>query len=186
VLCSLSISYCCLDIESLLSVWHKWSAATSLGSVLTITFYEGIFSVLPVYIADLIGQKNAGTIHGKALSAWAVSVVAGPMGLVYMRSQSVHDATQDLLGRIEDTDAFEYAFGCSAGDMYAVQILVDANTITIARLMELVPPGTMDPTPFLYDYIRTRKNLLFDRKYVVRYHGIFFFFTWFSTSSKSY
>jgi hypothetical protein len=34
--------------------------------------------------------------------------------------------------------------------------------------------------------IRTRKNLLFDRKYVVRYHGIFFFFTWFSTSSKSY
>ena len=34
--------------------------------------------------------------------------------------------------------------------------------------------------------IRTRKNLLFDRKYVVRYHGIFLFFTWFSTSSKSY
>jgi hypothetical protein len=35
-------------------------------------------------------------------------------------------------------------------------------------------------------HIRTRKNLLFDRKYVVRYHGIFLFFTWFSTSSKSY
>ena len=33
---------------------------------------------------------------------------------------------------------------------------------------------------------RSRKNLLFDRKYVVQYHGIFFFFTWFSTSSKSY
>lgn len=65
------------------------------------------------------------------------------MGLAYMRSQSVHDATQDLLGKIEDTDAFEYAFGCSASDMYAVQILVDANIITIARLMELVPPGTM-------------------------------------------
>ena len=38
----------------------------------------------------------------------------------------------------------------------------------------------------LDQFIRTRKNLLFDRKYVVRYHGIFFFFTWFSTSSKSY
>jgi hypothetical protein len=109
--------------------------------------------VLPAYIADLIGQKNASTIHGRASSAWALSVVVvGPMGLVYMRSQSVHDATQDLLGRIEDTDAFEYTFGCSASDMYAVQMLVDANTITIAWLMELVPPGTMDPTPFLYNY----------------------------------
>lgn len=121
------------------------------GSVLAITFYGGIFSVLPAYIADLFGQKNAGTIHGKALSAWAVSAVAGPMGLAYMRSQSVHDATRDLIGKIEDTAAFEHAFGCSASDMYAVQTLVDAKTITIARLMELVPPDTMDPTPFLYD-----------------------------------
>lgn len=73
------------------------------------------------------------------------------MGLAYMRSQSVHDATRDLLNKIEDTAAFEHTFGCSASDIYAVQTLVDAKTITIARLMELVPPGTMDPTPFLYD-----------------------------------
>jgi hypothetical protein len=33
----------------------------------------------------------------------------------------------------------------------ALQTLIDAKTITIARLMELVPPGTIDPTPFLYD-----------------------------------
>jgi len=41
------------------------------GSVLAITFYGGIFSVLPAYIADLFGQKHAGAIHGKALTAWA-------------------------------------------------------------------------------------------------------------------
>ena len=43
------------------------------GSVLAITFYGGIFSVLPAYIADLFGQKHAGSIHGKALTAWAGS-----------------------------------------------------------------------------------------------------------------
>ena len=29
--------------------------------------------------------------------------------------------------------------------------LVSAKTVTIARLMEIVPPGTIDPTPSLYN-----------------------------------
>jgi MFS family permease len=121
------------------------------GSVLAITFYGGIFSVLPAYIADLFGQKHATAIHGKLLTAWACSAVAGPLGLAYLRGQAATSATHDLLGRVEDSAAFEQSFGCCLQDTETLQTLVDAKTITIGRLMELVPVGTVDPTPFLYD-----------------------------------
>eukprot|EP00550_Attheya_septentrionalis_P001454 CAMPEP_0198289224 /NCGR_PEP_ID=MMETSP1449-20131203/7489_1 /TAXON_ID=420275 /ORGANISM="Attheya septentrionalis, Strain CCMP2084" /LENGTH=651 /DNA_ID=CAMNT_0043987521 /DNA_START=212 /DNA_END=2167 /DNA_ORIENTATION=+ len=121
------------------------------GSVLAITFYGGIFSVLPAYIADLFGQKHAGAIHGKALTAWAASAVAGPMGLAYLRSQSVEHGIQDLIEKVHDPGAFHQAFGCSLEETETIRTLIDAKTITIKRLMEVVPDETIDPTPFLYD-----------------------------------
>jgi len=123
------------------------------GSVLAITFYGGIFSVLPAYIADLFGQKHAGAIHGKALTAWASSAVAGPMGLAYLRSYSYDNAMQDLLHTVEahDASALDRSFGVSISDEEAIQKLVDAKTLTIEKLIELAPAGTVDPTPFLYD-----------------------------------
>jgi hypothetical protein len=123
------------------------------GSVLAITFYGGIFSILPAYIADLFGQRHAGAIHGKALTAWAASAVAGPMGLAYLRSHSQHNAMEDLLHTIEihDASALERSFGCPIDDKATIEKLIDAKTITIEKLMELAPPGTVDPTPFLYD-----------------------------------
>ena len=29
--------------------------------------------------------------------------------------------------------------------------LIEAKTVTIAKLMAIAPPGTQDPTPFIYD-----------------------------------
>lgn len=49
------------------------------------------------------------------------------------------------------SDAFEQTFGCRPTDTEAVQTLLDAKTITLERLMEIAPIGTVDPTPFLYD-----------------------------------
>jgi MFS family permease len=123
------------------------------GSVLTITFYGGVFSVLPAYIADLFGQKHAGAIHGKALTAWATSAVAGPMGLAYLRSHAYQNAIEDLLQTIEghDAPAFERSFGVSINDDAGIQNMVNAKTLTIEKLMELAPPGTVDPTPYLYN-----------------------------------
>ena len=123
------------------------------GSVLAITFYGGIFSVLPAYIADLFGQQHAGAIHGKALTAWAGSAVCGPMGLAYLRSYSYDAALTDLLQAVETHDAasFERSFGVPSSDDEAVRKLIDAKTITIEKLMELAPQGTVDPTPFLYN-----------------------------------
>ena len=113
------------------------------GSVLAITFYGGIFSVLPAYIADLFGQKHAGAIHGKALTAWAASAVVGPMGLAYLRSYSQQNAMEDLLHTIEvhDASALEKSFGCSINDKATIEKLIDAKTLTIEKLMELTPPG---------------------------------------------
>ena len=73
------------------------------------------------------------------------------MGLAYLRSQSVDSATQDLIALIEDKESFREAFGCSVDDSDSIQTLIEAKTISINRLMELVPEGTVDPTPFLYD-----------------------------------
>ena len=121
------------------------------GSVLAITFYGGVFSVLPAYIADLFGQKHAGAIHGKLLTAWAASAVAGPMGLAFLRGQATDHAMHDLLSKVTDATRFETYFGCSLDDSERIQKMIDAKTITISRLMEVVPEGIHDPTPFLYD-----------------------------------
>jgi hypothetical protein len=126
------------------------------GSVLAITSYGGIFSVLPAYIADLFGQEHAGAIHGKLLTAWAASAVAGPMGLAYLRSRASDSAMSDLLhNHIAPHDAarvaFYESFGCTSDNAKVIETLIDAKTITIARLLDFVPTGTVDPTPFLYD-----------------------------------
>lgn len=125
------------------------------GSVLALTFYGGIFSVLPAYIADLFGQKHAGAIHGKSLTAWAASAVAGPVGLACLRSHSYDSAMSDLLLKVDTHDAMalERTFGVSIADDEAIRALTDAiaMTLTIEKLMELSPAGTVDPTPFLYD-----------------------------------
>ena len=124
------------------------------GSVLAITFYGGIFSVLPAYIADTFGQKHAGAIHGKALTAWAAASVAGPMGLASLRAYSYENAMQDLLQTVEAHDgasSFERSFGVQLSDTEAIDKLINAKTLTIEKLMTIAPPGTIDPTPFLYD-----------------------------------
>uniref|UniRef100_A0A7S2GCQ9 Uncharacterized protein n=1 Tax=Octactis speculum TaxID=3111310 RepID=A0A7S2GCQ9_9STRA len=120
------------------------------GCLLAITFYGGTFSVLPAYIADLWGQKHAGAIHGKALTAWSAASVTGPMGLAALRGHEERKAIHGLLQEADPAE-FERAFGTSRLDSDAVSTLIDAKTVTIARLMELAPVGTQDPTPFLYD-----------------------------------
>lgn len=117
------------------------------GSVAAISFYGGIFSVLPAYIADLFGQKHAGAIHGRMLTAWAMSAVCGPMGLAYLRRSAELSAIEKLIANI-DADVFQNTFGVDAS---SAQPLIESKTITIARLMEIAPPNTLDPTPFLYD-----------------------------------
>jgi hypothetical protein len=48
------------------------------------------------------------------------------------------------LATLIDDDKFQNAFSAPKAQL---EQLLDAKTITIARLMDLVPVGTIDPTP---------------------------------------
>jgi MFS family permease len=117
------------------------------GSVLAISFYGGIFSVLPAYIADLFGMKNPGAIHGRALTAWSASAVVGPTILTTLRKSSYDDAVSEL-ALVCDPQVFYDTYGATISEL---QTLIDTKTVTIPSLMEIVPAGTHDPTPHIYD-----------------------------------
>jgi len=123
-------------------------AAFCGGSFMAVSFYGGVFSVLPAYISDIWGQRHSGAIHGKLLTAWAASAICGPFALAYFRSSAVDAAIQDLLSKVDPVE-FEKIYNCHVS---AAQHVVDAKTVNIPRLMELAPEGTIDPTPFLYDH----------------------------------
>jgi len=117
------------------------------GTLAMISFYGGLFSTLPAYIADVYGSKHVGAIHGRLLTAWSAAAIAGPNTLAYLRNISYSDACEKLTATV-DPAAFKMAFGAPVGDL---QQLMDMKTVTIARLMEICPPGTVDPSPTLYD-----------------------------------
>lgn len=75
------------------------------------------------------------------------------MGLALLRSHSYQIAVDNLLEAIGDHDAsaFEHSYGVSINDESSIQKMVDAKTLTIEKLMELAPAGTVDPTPYLYN-----------------------------------
>ncbi len=118
------------------------------GSTMVIfTMYGGGFATIPAYLADIFGTKYVGGIHGRLLTAWSTAGVAGPMTLTYFRKASTERACEDLTARC-DPCLFEKAFGAPPSQL---QMLMDTNTVNIAKLMEIVPDGTVDPTPALYD-----------------------------------
>ena len=117
------------------------------GTMMMVSFYGGLFSVLPAYLADVFGSRHVGAIHGKVLTAWTVAGVVGPNLLTHLRETSRMEALTDLTSRA-DPLKFQQAFGAPAGEL---QSLAEAKTVSISRLMEIVPAGTPDPTPALYD-----------------------------------
>ena len=47
-----------------------------------------------------------------------------------------------------DPARFEELFGA---DLTESQALIEAKTLTIAKLMTILPPDTLDPSPFVYN-----------------------------------
>ena len=70
-----------------------------------------------------------------------------PLGLASLRSVSERSAIDSLMSTVSDA-SFEATFGAGKG---AGEALLQSKTLTISRLMEIVPPGVPDPTPHLYD-----------------------------------
>ena len=64
-----------------------------------------------------------------------------------LREASIGSSVKDLASKI-DPAAFQEKFGAGIDQL---DTLVAAKTVTIARLMEIAPAGTVDPTPSLYN-----------------------------------
>lgn len=117
------------------------------STVASISVLGGTFAVLPAYEADLYGPKYVQAIHGRFLIAATVSTIAGPSILLNLRKISENAAIQDLLSKV-DPAKFQESFGA---DLSQAQTLIEAKTLTITKLMNIMPQGTIDPSPFLYN-----------------------------------
>ena len=117
------------------------------ATMIIFTMYGGGFATIPAYLADIFGTRYVGGIHGRLLTAWSTAGVLGPLAITSLRQNSVNNAISDLMTRI-DPAAFRAQFGAPVDQL---QLLVEQNSVTIARLMEIVPPGTVDPTSGLYN-----------------------------------
>ena len=124
-----------------------WLVYFYAATMIIFTMYGGGFATIPAYLADIFGTKYVGGIHGRLLTAWSTAGVLGPLAITSLRQNSVDNAIKDLVEVIQPT-AFQAQFGAGIDQLEA---LVASNTVTISRLMEIVPAGTIDPTSSLYN-----------------------------------
>ena len=142
----------CIAIPTLTNMVVTHPGVTPLvafygSTALLVSFYGGTFSVLPAYIADIFGPKHCGAIHGRLLTAWSAAAIGGPSILTFFRSRSYNKAVDELAAKVDPQD-FQDLFGAPMSELHN---LVATKTVTINQLMELVPEGTLDPTPALYN-----------------------------------
>ena len=124
-----------------------WLIYFYAATMIIFTMYGGGFATIPAYLADIFGTRYVGGIHGRLLTAWSTAGVLGPLAITSLRQNSVNTAIEELMGSI-DPAAFLRQFGAPVDQL---QLLVEQNSVTIARLMEIAPAGTTDPTSGLYN-----------------------------------
>ena len=124
-----------------------WLVFFYAATMIIFTMYGGGFATIPAYLADIFGTRYVGGIHGRLLTAWSTAGVLGPLAITSLRENAVARAIADLAAKT-DPARFREAFGAGLDQLPS---LVEAKTVTIAKLMEIAPPGTVDPTPNLYN-----------------------------------
>lgn len=135
-----------IAFEASISQSTFWLTAFYIVTMLIFTMYGGGFATIPAYIADLFGSKFVGGIHGRLLTAWSTAGVLGPFAITYLREESRLNAIRDLASKADPT-AFAEKFGAPVAQL---EQLVASKSVTIGRLLELVPSET-DPTSTLYN-----------------------------------
>lgn len=124
-----------------------WLVLFYAVTMLIFTLYGGGFATIPAYIADLFGTKFVGGIHGRLLTAWSTAGVLGPVAISLLRDFELQRSLIELSSRIEPT-RFRETFGASPDQLPE---LIAAKTVTLSKLMELAPPGTINPSCTLYN-----------------------------------
>lgn len=116
-------------------------------TMLIFTMYGGSFATIPAYLADIFGTLHVGGIHGRLLTAWSAAGILGPVLLTQLREQSIYRAIHNLAS-IVDPQTFSKRFGAPLSEL---DTLIHTSTVSIASIMDIMPAGTMDPTPSLYN-----------------------------------
>ena len=141
----LSIPYCAQQVSAGPSV--VWLIYFYAATMLIFTMYGGGFATIPAYLADVFGTRYVGGIHGRLLTAWSTAGVLGPLAITSLRERAIDDAISSLVSVI-DPSRFVARYGVGVDQL---ELLVQQKTVTIASLMEIAPPGTVDPTSTLYN-----------------------------------
>ena len=124
-----------------------WLIMFYAATMLALTMFGGGIASLPAYVADLYGRLHVGGIHGRVLAAVCASGLLGPFVVTYFRDRSIASSINDLASRVDPAE-FALKFGAP---IERLEELIAAKTVTIGKLMEIAPPGTIDPTPNLYN-----------------------------------
>jgi len=124
-----------------------WLILFYAATMIIFTMYGGGFATIPAYLADMFGTRYVGGIHGRLLTAWSTAGVLGPVIITSLRGSSINNAINDLAATV-DPQAFLDKFGASIENL---DELVKAKTVTIQNLLEILPPGTPDPTSQVYN-----------------------------------
>lgn len=125
----------------------SWLVLFYAATMIVFTMYGGGFATIPAYLADVFGTKFVGGIHGRLLTAWSTAGVLGPLAITSLREHAMLREINALAASV-DPARFLERFGAPVSQL---QELITAQTVTIARLMEIAPAGTLDPTPSLYN-----------------------------------
>jgi hypothetical protein len=124
-----------------------WLIYFYAATMIIFTMYGGGFATIPAYLADIFGTRYVGGIHGRLLTAWSTAGVLGPLAITSLRENAITRAIEDLAARV-DPQAFAVAFGAGLDQL---NLLVENQTVTIAKLMDIAPSDTVDPTSSLYN-----------------------------------
>jgi len=124
-----------------------WLVLFYAATMIIFTFYGGGFATIPAYLADIFGTHHVGGIHGRLLTAWSAAGIFGPLAITTLRQYSLSDAIHEMAAKISP-EKFAETFGAGIGQL---DLLIEKKTVTLAKLLEIAPPGTIDPTPGLYN-----------------------------------
>ncbi|MGI9258114.1 MAG: MFS transporter, partial [Gammaproteobacteria bacterium] len=124
-----------------------WLVYFYAATMIIFTMYGGGFATIPAYLADIFGTRYVGGIHGRLLTAWSTAGVLGPLAITELREISISSAIRDLVAVVDPQD-FQAAFGAG---LEQLDLLIEQRTVTISMLMEIAPPGTVDPTSSVYN-----------------------------------
>lgn len=124
-----------------------WLVVFYAATMVIFTMYGGSFATMPAYLSDIFGTKHLGGIQGRLLTAWGTAGIVGPALVMTLRDHAVGRALHDLAAKV-DPAAFQARFGAALSQLDG---LIAAKTATIGNLLELAPPGTVDPTGTLYN-----------------------------------